>query len=236
MARADGTANASVARDNAQVPVVDCPQLDCLLVSIAFLAGSGLELCLPIKQTMAAPSFSSFQPPSFSSFPDLEQGPSKRGAEPSRDDERRTKRSRDKQDHDDQSKKHKHHRSHRKDRHTSEDRSSRRKGPSGEDRDSRRHDRLREREKGRDRDDSRDPGKSVEMRSALDDERIKEEEDRTRHHGELPPSQVDLTRPLFYSDKKGDALNVRYGGLYAGDVPKYRLVGCTSFVSFMPGC
>lgn len=188
---------------------------------------------------MAAPSFSSFQPPSFSSFPDLEQGPSKRGAEPSRDDERRTKRSRDKdkdREHDGQSKKHKHHKSHRKDRHTSEDRSGRRKGPSEEDRDSRRQDRLREREKGRDRDDSRDSGKSVEMRSALDDERLKEEEDRTRHQrGEQPPSQVDLTRPLFYSDKKGDALNVRYGGLYAGDVPKYRLVGCTSFVLFVPG-
>ncbi|KAF9462110.1 NRDE-2, necessary for RNA interference-domain-containing protein [Collybia nuda] len=32
-----------------------------------------------------------------------------------------------------------------------------------------------------------------------------------------------LTR-FFYSDKKGDPLNLRYGGLCAGDVPKYSLV------------
>lgn len=28
----------------------------------------------------------------------------------------------------------------------------------------------------------------------------------------------------FFSDRKGDALNIRYGGLHAGDVPKYHLV------------
>ena len=30
---------------------------------------------------------------------------------------------------------------------------------------------------------------------------------------------------FFYSDRKGDLLNIQYGGLHAGDIPKYRLVG-----------
>ncbi|EIN14098.1 hypothetical protein PUNSTDRAFT_140471 [Punctularia strigosozonata HHB-11173 SS5] len=32
------------------------------------------------------------------------------------------------------------------------------------------------------------------------------------------------TRPLYITDRKGDPLNVHYGGLHAGDVPKYRLL------------
>ena len=32
------------------------------------------------------------------------------------------------------------------------------------------------------------------------------------------------TVPLFYSDRKGDQLNLTYGGLHAGDVPRYNLV------------
>lgn len=49
-----------------------------------------------------------------------------------------------------------------------------------------------------------------------DDERVKANKD-------VKFQDVDLTRP-FYSDRKGDPLNIRYGGLYAGDVPKYRPV------------
>ena len=30
--------------------------------------------------------------------------------------------------------------------------------------------------------------------------------------------------PLFYSDRRGDSLNVRFGGLHAGDIPKHYLV------------
>ena len=41
--------------------------------------------------------------------------------------------------------------------------------------------------------------------------------------------QQDLTKVefnrFFYSDRKGDLLNIQYGGLHAGDIPKYRLVG-----------
>ncbi|EKM61215.1 uncharacterized protein PHACADRAFT_84015 [Phanerochaete carnosa HHB-10118-sp] len=37
-------------------------------------------------------------------------------------------------------------------------------------------------------------------------------------------SPEDLTYSSFYSDRKGDRLNVTYGGLHTGDVPRYRLV------------
>ena len=36
--------------------------------------------------------------------------------------------------------------------------------------------------------------------------------------------KLELNR-FFYSDRKGDLLNIQYGGLHAGDIPKYRLVG-----------
>lgn len=58
----------------------------------------------------------------------------------------------------------------------------------------------------------------------VDDERLKAEEDRKRK---------DEKPPVFYSDRKGDRLNVTYGGLHAGDVPKYRLVG-GMYVPFFP--
>lgn len=58
---------------------------------------------------------------------------------------------------------------------------------------------------------------SIQLR---DDERLKEEDDRK------------LKEPiLFYSDRKGDILNLQYGRLHAGDVPKYRLVGGTLLFS-----
>lgn len=57
---------------------------------------------------------------------------------------------------------------------------------------------------------------SYDSQSAVQyDERLKAEEDRQRK---------DVSA-VFYTDRKGDRLNVRYGGLHAGDVPKYRLVG-----------
>jgi hypothetical protein len=34
----------------------------------------------------------------------------------------------------------------------------------------------------------------------------------------------DYATPLFYSDRIGDPLNVHYGGLHAGDIPKHHLV------------
>ena len=37
-------------------------------------------------------------------------------------------------------------------------------------------------------------------------------------------TKLEFSR-FFYSDRKGDLLNIQYGGLYAGDIPKYRTVG-----------
>jgi|SRR5882762_7004046 len=59
----------------------------------------------------------------------------------------------------------------------------------------------------------------------FDDERLKAEEDRRLKDAHESPSSS--SQPLFYSDKKGDPLNVRYGGLSTSDVPRYHLVGCT---------
>lgn len=42
--------------------------------------------------------------------------------------------------------------------------------------------------------------------------------------------------PLFYNDFKGDDLNIRYGGLHKGDVPRYRRLGGQSrFISMQSG-
>lgn len=37
-------------------------------------------------------------------------------------------------------------------------------------------------------------------------------------------TKLEVNR-FFYSDRKGDLLNIQYGGLHAGDIPKYRIVG-----------
>ena len=54
-----------------------------------------------------------------------------------------------------------------------------------------------------------------------DDDRVPKSRDNTRNSSALPE---DLTYRSFYSDRKGDILNVTYGGIHAGDVPKYRLL------------
>ncbi|EIW86838.1 hypothetical protein CONPUDRAFT_134183 [Coniophora puteana RWD-64-598 SS2] len=52
-----------------------------------------------------------------------------------------------------------------------------------------------------------------------DDEARKSREDRRSQRAGSSKDQ-----DLFYSDRKGDPLNMTYGGLHAGDVPKYHLV------------
>jgi len=56
---------------------------------------------------------------------------------------------------------------------------------------------------------------------AVDDERTKAEEDSA-----LRTRQQDVSRPVFFSDKKGDPLSMQYGGINSRDVPKYHLIGC----------
>jgi hypothetical protein len=55
-----------------------------------------------------------------------------------------------------------------------------------------------------------------------DDERLKAEEDRQSGHATTTGRSGSPL--LFYTDRKGDPMNVRYGGLHAGDVSKYHLV------------
>lgn len=56
---------------------------------------------------------------------------------------------------------------------------------------------------------------------AFDDERLKAKEDSARR-----TSRQDVSQPGFFSDKKGDPLSMQYGGIHAGDIPKYHLFGC----------
>ncbi|THH18087.1 hypothetical protein EW146_g2843 [Bondarzewia mesenterica] len=61
-----------------------------------------------------------------------------------------------------------------------------------------------------------------EDREPFNDERLKDEEDRRRVQAQIASSSSER---LSYSDRKGDPLNVRYGGLHSRNIPKYRLVG-----------
>ncbi len=92
--------------------------------------------------------------------------------------------------------------------------------------------------------ESKPPGDDVKQRKKHKKRDRRDRVDSTGHkrskrHGEGSNDQtvsVDYTgqflepeplhsRPLFYSDRKGDLLNVKYGSLHAGDIPKYHLVG-----------
>ncbi|KAI0694871.1 NRDE-2, necessary for RNA interference-domain-containing protein [Cytidiella melzeri] len=56
------------------------------------------------------------------------------------------------------------------------------------------------------------------------DEYLKELEDSRKRTVE-PEDFRNTSPPVFFSDRKGDMLNVKYGRLHAGDIPKYSLVG-----------
>ncbi len=164
---------------------------------------------------MSAPSFSSF-PPTFSSFPDLDPGPSTRPASSTRDDKDRSKEKE---------------RKHRK--------KSQREDDEERDGDGERKKKKHKRERHREREDSTGARRRSQSRSQsrarhdrhdhqyapIDDERRKLEEDRRYRDEETvrPSAKEGL---VYYTDRKGDPLNVRFDGLYAGDVPKYRLVDC----------
>ncbi|TFK87990.1 DUF1740-domain-containing protein [Polyporus arcularius HHB13444] len=161
---------------------------------------------------MSAPSFSSF-PPTFSSFPDLDPGPSTRPASSTRDDKDRSKEKE---------------RKHRKKSQRGEDEE---RDSDGERKKKHKRERHREREDStgaRRRSQSRSQSRARHDRhdhqyAPIDDERRKLEEDRRYRDEETvrPSAKEGL---VYYTDRKGDPLNVRFDGLYAGDVPRYRLV------------
>ncbi|KZT05893.1 uncharacterized protein LAESUDRAFT_654560 [Laetiporus sulphureus 93-53] len=137
--------------------------------------------------------FSSF-PPSFSSFPELEPGPSKRASTPTEDRRGSKKRSKRKEKGDKEGKEHRH----RYDREESD-----------EEKDGASRSKILADERGyRER----------------DDERTKAEEDISMRR----ETTFETTRPVsprlvYYTDRKGDPLNIQYGGLHAYSIPKYHL-------------
>ncbi|KAI0830629.1 DUF1740-domain-containing protein [Trametes gibbosa] len=152
---------------------------------------------------MSAPSFSSF--PAFNSFPDLDPGPSTRTPTPA---ENKDSSSRGKKQH----------------------KKSKRVDvkETGVERKTKKHDKHRRVDTGADdrgqhrRHRSRSP-RGHKGYGGSDDERRKVEEDRRVNDPDFEVASV-RERLVYYTDRKGDTLNMRYGGLHAGDVPKYRLV------------
>lgn len=146
---------------------------------------------------MSSSSFSSF-PPSFSSFPDLEPSPSKETLTHSTEDGQRGK-NRD-GEHKDKKKK-------GKVREKQQEMSSRHKT---------------RREEG-------DLPKHRESTREAVGHRPTDEQP-TDNDKRMSEAQVFLdsmlqTRSIYYSDRKGDELTVKYGRLHAGDIPKYNILG-----------
>ncbi|KIJ68583.1 hypothetical protein HYDPIDRAFT_24843 [Hydnomerulius pinastri MD-312] len=166
---------------------------------------------------MSAPSFSSF-PPSFSSFPDV--GPSRRTSSPVRNDSaggsQHQHRDHSGEPREKNKKEQNEGRSHKKDK---EKKSSKREkyiAPSEDLAMSRRKD-------------------IWTADRILDDERLKAEEDRRHLEQDGQEHNQWVSRPLFYSDRKGDPLNITYGSLHAGDVPKYRPVSHGKYILGLDG-
>ncbi|KLO13922.1 DUF1740-domain-containing protein [Schizopora paradoxa] len=145
---------------------------------------------------MSAPSFNSF-PPIFSSFPDLEAGPSSRqtddagGSDAFRSKHSKRAKKQKYEDADEESSRKRDKRKHR----DSHARTARDGAEHGS------------RTKHRGSSHREGPKDSS---SFLDDERLQQSsENRSK---------------LYFSDHKGDSLNVVYGGLHSGDIPKYSFV------------
>jgi hypothetical protein len=138
--------------------------------------------------------------PSFASFPEPEEDAPKRSQD-KKQRRRREEKGRDKG---------------RENKKRSRSRSSSRERSSKRDKGRERHDTKRRRgrvdnERGRWRPE------------VDDDERDKEHQDRRclLAEGREPPESNPGTH-LWFSDFKGDSLNITYGKLYKGDVPKFR--------------
>ncbi|KAF9474100.1 hypothetical protein BDN70DRAFT_885209 [Pholiota conissans] len=60
--------------------------------------------------------------------------------------------------------------------------------------------------------------------SRREHQRDSEGEKRNTHLAKTEVDVPSLRNSYFYSDRKGDRMNIQYGGLHSADVPKYRLV------------
>ncbi|KIK82299.1 hypothetical protein PAXRUDRAFT_832295 [Paxillus rubicundulus Ve08.2h10] len=152
---------------------------------------------------MTAPFFSSFAP-TFASFPELEPGPSRQTLPLARIDSTDT--------------------------HQHPDCSSELRGKNKKKKSERRSHKKEKEEKSQGRQRHLVPSEDLLRRNGawtdrvLNDERLKAEEDRRRLEQDGQEHTQWALRPLFYSDRKGDSLNITYGSLHANDVPKYRPV------------
>ncbi|KAL5495358.1 hypothetical protein ACEPAI_821 [Sanghuangporus weigelae] len=143
---------------------------------------------------MSAPSFSSF-PPVFDSFPDLEAGSSS--------SHRQSKESKSTGHGDPSIKKRK-----------SEKERSGEKEKEERTHDSDKRKRKREKKHNRKDDEEREhSSRHRKKRSELYDE--------DGPHGSLNVTSQESFNRFFYIGRKGDELNIRYGSLHSGDVPKY---------------
>ncbi|KAG2056941.1 hypothetical protein BDR06DRAFT_1038090 [Suillus hirtellus] len=149
---------------------------------------------------MSTPSFSSF-PPSFASFPDLDPGPSRNTLDRTRNENSTDAREKDSMVKKDNSR-----------------RGSKKLA-----------DKSRKDKKHKTAKHDLEPvlprqhGHTWKGVGIPDDEKIKAEEDRRLAESDTQESQWD-SRPVFFSDRKGDQLNVTYGGIHAGNIPKYHIV------------
>ncbi|KAF8647946.1 hypothetical protein AX16_006478 [Volvariella volvacea WC 439] len=81
--------------------------------------------------------------------------------------------------------------------------------------------------KGKERDRDREHKSKSKSKSKQD------HENSYKADGSLQPVQDEASK-YFYSDRRGDPMNVQYGGLHAGDVPKYHAVARGRFVLGLP--
>ena len=70
----------------------------------------------------------------------------------------------------------------------------------------------------------RDKRKKSHRHREGDEERYSVEHDIISRDSALYSASTSSGTRLFYPDKKGDVLNVKYGGLHKGDIPEYHLV------------
>ncbi|KAF9527838.1 NRDE-2, necessary for RNA interference-domain-containing protein [Crepidotus variabilis] len=178
---------------------------------------------------MSAPSFSSFNaPPSFSSFPDLEESSSanvaKREIHGSSNEHNtatalqheRAREKRSRKEHESSSSSRLKHRDERDER------------------------KERKREKGRHR--SKSPRRRGHSPSREGKKSQTKSSRKARDYEKLPESFVKDAKSssalesnqLFYSDRRGDVLNVQYGGLHTGDIPRYHVVSNSKRVLGLP--
>lgn len=112
---------------------------------------------------------------------------------------------------------------------------------SRSEKDSDRHrSRTHDNEHSRKKDRRRDSRERSEKRSKKD-KKDKHSSHKSKRHRDTPEDEKyerssahkareeDTLNRYFYSDRRGDFLNIQYGGLHVGDVPKYYLVDRMSF-------